>query len=116
MRLPVERTPQARRDLYEIADYIAADSYSVATRFLTAAEKTFDDIGRMPKIGRSCAFVNPHLSQLRVWSVFGFEKYKVFYRVAEEQITVIRVLHAARDLEAIMEGEIGGESTENDSV
>ena len=39
-----------------------------------------------------------------MWPVRGFEKHVIFYRPVATGIDVVRVLHAARDIEAIFEG------------
>jgi toxin ParE1/3/4 len=45
------------------------------------------------------------LHGLRSWRMRGFESWLVFYRVTEEAVEIVRVLHGARDLEAAFESE-----------
>jgi toxin ParE1/3/4 len=40
-----------------------------------------------------------------MWRIPGFERYLIFYRPIPEGIEVIRVLHAARAIAAILEHE-----------
>lgn len=99
MSQQVQRTPQARADLSEIADRIAGDDLSAALRFLDAAE-AFSTLLRSPDLGSLGEFQSPRLKGVRRWRVDGFEKYLVFYRVHDVGIEVIRVIHGARDIEA----------------
>jgi toxin ParE1/3/4 len=61
-------------------------------------------------MGRQRETTNPNLADLRQWPVPGFEKYLIFYRPAEDGIDVVRVLHGARDLDAILDEEEQEES------
>jgi plasmid stabilization system protein ParE len=55
-------------------------------------------------LGGACEFENPELTELRVWSIKGFEHYLIFYLPIDDDIDVIRVLHASRDVENILRG------------
>jgi toxin ParE1/3/4 len=48
---------------------------------------------------------NPRLVGLRKWAVKGFKKYLIFYLTNEELLTVIRIIHANRDLPNILAKE-----------
>ena len=85
------------------ATYIAEDNLDAAERFLVAAEETFQLLGRMPGIGKLCRFSNPQLSAIRQYPVKGFKNYLIFYRATDSEVEVLRVLHGARDLEAILD-------------
>lgn len=98
----VLKKPQVLIDLAEQADFIAQDSLDTSIRFLDAAETTFQFLAENPKIGRQCEFKRREASNLRRWRIQGFENHLVFYRLAEEGIDVIRVLHGARDIESIL--------------
>ena len=102
MSQSVSKKPEALRDLVEQADYIAQHSLEAAERFVDAAEATFEILARTPEIGGVCQFRSPQAAGLRVWPVRGFQKHLVFYRPAGNGIDVIRVIHAARDIEAVL--------------
>ena len=53
----------------------------------------------MPELGQRQEFGRNELAELRVWQVQGFENFLVFYRPVERGIEVLRVLHAARDID-----------------
>jgi plasmid stabilization system protein ParE len=61
----VRRRPAARRDLVDIASWIARDDEAVAARFLDAAEADFARAAAVPGIGPPCKFSNPKLAGLR---------------------------------------------------
>jgi len=104
-RRQVYCTPQARTDLVEIACLIARDKTSAAMRFLDAAEVTFKALARSPELGSRGEFRSAHLAEMRRWRVQGFENYLIFYRSVAGGIQVIRILHGARDIEAIFNAE-----------
>ncbi len=99
----VNKRPIVIRDLIEQATYIAEDNLDAAERFLVAAEETFQLLGRMPGVGKLCGFSNPQLSGIRQYPVRGFKNYLIFYRATASEVEVLRVLHGARDLEAILD-------------
>jgi len=101
MGTTITKTPQVRRDLIELADFIAQDSLDAAERFLKAAEAAFHLLASMPEMGALCWFQSPQTAGVRVWSIRGFENYLVFYRPVEAGIDVIRVIHGARDIPAM---------------
>jgi plasmid stabilization system protein ParE len=47
----VHKRPAAKRELGELATYLALDREEVALRFLDAAERTFELLARMPGLG-----------------------------------------------------------------
>jgi toxin ParE1/3/4 len=98
-----EKKTQAQADLLEIADYIAADNPEAAERFLDAAEATFDLIASLPGVGRTLPFQSPVAQNMQAWRVDGFERYLIVYRVVEQRIDIVRVLHTSRDFPTIFE-------------
>jgi len=99
--------PQAESDLDGLAEYLGRDDRRLAARFLAAADTTFLDLAATPGLGRLREFRNDRLQDLRSWRIRGFENWLVFYRVTEEAVEILRVLHGARDLEALFEAEEG---------
>jgi toxin ParE1/3/4 len=102
------QTPRARLDLEDCAVYLVEHaSMEVALRFLERAEATFGMLAEHPGFGRQLPFVRPELEGLRSFRVQSFENHLVFYLPRESGIEVVRVLHGARDLEAMFEGHEG---------
>ena len=94
-------SPAAREDLDQIHAFISQDNPEAADRVLAAALSTFAAVARMPGIGRPRAFGLSELSGLRSFRVDGFRNYLIFYRLVTEGVEIVRVLHAARNLDAL---------------
>jgi toxin ParE1/3/4 len=101
----VVRRDKALEDLADCAFYIAEDNPDIAARFVDAFEESVDRLARMPYIGVAVPLDAPSLFGLRRWPIKGFEKYLVFYLVFENTIDIVRILHAAQDITAILEDE-----------
>ena len=97
----IVRKPKAKRDIVDIASFIALDSAPAAERFVEAVEVTLQALARMPRMGAARTFRRPSLAGLRMWSIKGFERYLVFYRPLPDGIDVIRVVHGARDIQRL---------------
>ncbi len=102
----ITKRPAAKRDLIEQADFIAQDNLEAALRFLDAAEKTFTQLAKFPRIGKSRKVKSLVFANVRQFPITDFEKYLVFYRPIKGGIEVLRVLHGARDLKLILGEEI----------
>ena len=88
-------TPHAEADLDEILGFVADDSVEAAVRlhdkFLTQCRA----LAATPGIGRK----RPELDDgVLSWPV---GRYVIFYRSTERGIDVLRILHGARDLDAL---------------
>ena len=94
------RSLKLRDDLAETAFYIADDNPEAADRFLLACDATFQRIAQTPRIGR--VFLPARLKDVRLWFVKDFPKYVVLYKVLDDAVYIVRVLHGARDIEAAL--------------
>jgi toxin ParE1/3/4 len=93
--------PEARRDLREIRDHIAKDDPKAARRVVTRLR----DMARMLAGASAMGRDRPELGAgLRS---FVADRYVLFYRPLEgvAGIELTRVLHGARDLDAIFIGD-----------
>ncbi len=68
----------------------------VATRFLVAIEATFEPVRYFPLAAPSRDHLAPGLR------VTFHGPYAIYYRVVEDTIVIIRVVHGARDIAAIV--------------
>jgi toxin ParE1/3/4 len=99
----IRQQPRAATDIADQAAwYITNTGPAVADRFVEAAERTAEALLATPGIGPVRAFKNPRLSGLRVFPVRGFAKHLVFYRVVGDGIELVRMLHGARNIEAVL--------------
>ena len=89
-------------DLEEAWLWLARDSPATADRFVDAVEQTFAQIARQPQIGWERPWRNRKLAGMRSWRVEGFSKYLVFYRMEQDVVAMVAVLHGARSLERIL--------------
>jgi plasmid stabilization system protein ParE len=99
--------PRARDDItrqfrWYLVDQDAPDA---AFRFLDAIQMTIDRITETPGIGAPKQFKNPVLAGLRSCPVDGFGKIRVYYLADGKDLRVIRILHGARDIGAVLESE-----------
>jgi toxin ParE1/3/4 len=87
-------TPIARDDLREIGDYIARDSRREAQRFVTALQEFCRTLlvhpERYPLSPRHAA---------QAIRCARYRDYLIFYRIRDMTVEILRVLHAARDVE-----------------
>ena len=97
--------PRAEQDLIEHFAYIARDKVAPADRFLKVAEESFTRLVEMPGLGRAWESPDPKLQGIHVYPLPSpYRSYLVFYRVsADGDIEILSVLHAARDIGALIE-------------
>ena len=90
-------TRRAEQDLEDIWDYISQDSVHAADQVLHAIEKSIGRLVRNPGIGhlREDLADERH----RFYLVYS---YLIVYRVNTRPLQIIRVLHASRDVQAIL--------------
>ena len=91
MRL--EWTDPAVEHLAGIRAYIACDSETCAADFVARIVRVAEQLIPFPRLGRSVpeAF-DPEVRELI------FRSYRILYRVREERVQVLAILHGARDL------------------
>lgn len=99
MNRDYELTEDADRDVFEISVYIARNNYAAAERFLDTLYEKFQLLADSPTIGRRREELAHGLRS------FPTGSYAIYYRETERGIHVVRVLHGARDLDAIFGSE-----------
>jgi toxin ParE1/3/4 len=99
----VRKRPLSRVDLIGCLAYLGERSPDAARRFRQAAEETFTSLAMQPGIGSPFEVADPRLAGLRCSRVRRFPKYLIFYLPIEGGIEVVRVLHGARDIRAILD-------------
>lgn len=88
----------ARRDLVEHFVHLAENAgLNTAERFLKNAQASFDDLADQPLIGAPLKLRNASLVGMRKWPIKDFDNHLIFYLPGPDGISVVRVLHAARD-------------------
>jgi len=95
--LNFEFVADAKVDIAEIGHYFAERDRNVESRFYQALDKTVDMLVSSPNIGERCRFRSPKTKGMRMWLVDGFSNYLIFYRVQDDMLQILRVVHGARD-------------------
>lgn len=99
--MKITYTPQAEQDIIEIASWYATKEQHLAARFIAAVQATADSLQDMPLRGTSCSYNNPHLQNMRMLQVAGFERRLLFYETGQQNILIVRVLSGEQDLTEI---------------
>jgi toxin ParE1/3/4 len=84
----------ADRDLLQIHSYIAERNPRAAEALLSEVDKKFQSLSQFPFIGRGRPSLGTDIRSVVVGS------YVIFYTVGPGAITIVRVLHGRRDIDA----------------
>lgn len=90
-------------DVDVVHAHICADNPDAADRVAEAIFDGFELLARNPALGRKRPF-RRH-KNIRSWVVTEFTNYLIFYRELPDGygVEILRVLHGARDLDALLE-------------
>ena len=92
----VQKLPKAYEDLFEIWDFIAADNIAAADAWIDKFDMQFKLLATQPLMGRTREELAKNLRS------FPLGRYVIFYLPETNGITVVRVLHSARDIDTTM--------------
>jgi toxin ParE1/3/4 len=90
-------SPEAEGDLDEIEEYIGADNPLAATNFVKHLAEYFLQLTDNPGIGRKRDYLRTGLRSITKGD------YLILYCQKNDVVEVVRVLHGARDIEAIFQ-------------
>jgi len=90
-------TPSAERDVSEIWDYISVDNTEAADRVLAALESAMVKIAKNPEVGHW----REELADKRHRFLLVYS-YLIVYRYEAKPLQIVRVLHAARNVQSIL--------------
>ena len=91
----ITQRPLAAADILDIWDHIAEDSIEQADRWVDKLDAKFKLIATQPLMGRARDELAADLRS------FPFGRYVIFYMPMGSGIDVVRVLHGARDIDAV---------------
>ena len=92
----LRRHPQAEQDLIEIYQHISRDNPPAAEKLVRAVNAKCETLARSPMIGRA----RPELrEELRS---FPYGAYLILYRIIDDGVEIVRVVHAARNLDDLV--------------
>ena len=93
-------TSEAIKDIESIRNYIAMDKPRAAEQFTARLLEVCRKLTQNPSMGRNRGVIAPRLRS------FAVARYAVYYRELDAHaIEIVRVLHAARDVEAAFDDE-----------
>jgi toxin ParE1/3/4 len=92
------RTAAAEQDLLSIWRYIAEDKPQAATRLIRTLDEKCALLAETPQLGPARPDIAPELRYFAVGS------YLILYREVSNEVEIVRVLHGARNLNAIFHG------------
>jgi toxin ParE1/3/4 len=102
MSVRILQRAQARLDFWKIVDFLAAQNVSAAERFIKAVKESFEFLADWPEAGGRVDKDDPELAEVRLWQVKGFRNHWILYRVGLDRIEILRLIHASRDLDALL--------------
>ena len=91
----VLRAPLAEQDLDEIWDFVANDNAAAADRLIDTIAEKCQILAGQPEMGQARPELAPRLRS------FSVGNYVIFFRPIEDGIEVARVIHGARDVDAL---------------
>ena len=97
MRRQYSLSPESRRQVAAIGDFIAEDSIDAALTVYDALEQAFELLAENPDIGHSREDLTAR--PVKFWSVFS---YLVVYDPASSPLEIIAVIHSARDVARVL--------------
>jgi len=92
-----ELSPEADQDLEEIFDYTErAFGFNQAVEYLSGFDGVFTKLVNNPELGKEREEIREGLRSLLK------EKHVVFYRILDNRIRIVRILHGSRDLRTFL--------------
>jgi toxin ParE1/3/4 len=92
-----EITRLASQDLNVISDYFLEYNVGAGERFVQGFNQKCMRLAQFPNMGKSYASIRPWLRGLPL------QDYIIFYRVTDEALMILRVVHGRQDLSALFE-------------
>jgi plasmid stabilization system protein ParE len=104
----VKRSDAAEADIRRYAQYLFRErGRRTAETFLIRVEETADRLESLPGMGSPVESSRTELSHLRTFGVFRHPQVQLVYRTPPTGgIELVRVLHAARDVVAVLERSV----------
>lgn len=90
-------TPTAQENVDAICAFIAQDSVDAALRVWDSLEHAFEQLARTPEVGHRREDLTSR--PVKFWNVFS---YLIVYDPVGAPLTIIAVLHGARDVEHVL--------------
>lgn len=95
---PVFFSPIAAADVQELYDFVSSEDATAADRLLGEIETSCASLGRHPRLGVARDDIMPGIRLIVV-----HHTYVVFYRIRNDEIEVVRVVHGKRDFSKLFD-------------
>jgi toxin ParE1/3/4 len=102
MASPIQIRDKAYADLEQIIDWYGGKNSTLAIRFVLEAHREFQLLWEWPGAGALRRGIPKRLRGLRSWPMKRFRKYLIFYIPHRDGIEIVRVLHGARNVRALL--------------
>ncbi len=96
--MKVRFTAPARADLEEIGDWIAQENAIRAASFTAEIRKACASLARHPRRYPIASAVSS--GEIRKKT---YRRYLIFYRILDQEVQVVRVVHGSRDWAAVID-------------
>jgi plasmid stabilization system protein ParE len=90
-------SPEARRDLFEIWEFIAQDNLDEADRVEREIEQAISMLAGNPELGHFRGDLTS--KQVRFWTIYS---YLIIYDPATRPLEIVRILSGFRDVAALL--------------
>ncbi len=90
-------SPLSENDLEAIGDYIAADNPHRAVSFIREMHEHCQKIADMPEAAPLREDIMPNVRMA------AHGNFLIFYRVVEQDVRIERILHGARNIQALLQ-------------
>lgn len=91
----IRRLPPAIRDVDEIWSYVVLRNERAADRLVERIARSVERLARFPRSGSPRPDIHPDAYSVLV------DPYLVLYRIGEDAVEIVRVVHSARNMAAI---------------
>mgnify|MGYP006381680409 CR=1 FL=1 len=88
---------EAEVDLLEITSFISSGDEAIARRFVYGLMESLDLLSEYPEMGRKRDDLKRGLRSI------NFNRYLVLYRIEDDVVKVVRIVHGARDIASLFE-------------
>lgn len=96
-RPEVTLSPNARLDYLAILEVLTEQRFGRSEKFATEIDETFERLALFPEIGKRWLGQGHLFRTLVIWD------YSLFYSIRDRNVIVERIIHGARDIEALFD-------------
>jgi toxin ParE1/3/4 len=88
---------EAEVDVLEITGFISSGDEAVVRKFVGRLTEVLDSLAEHPEMGKRRDDLREGLRSI------SFNPYLVFYKVKDDEVEIVRIIHGARDIAALFQ-------------